>query len=70
MRALNGLSFASWSPVLAPVGEDEVGYDDLRIGDSSRKLEDFQFPVFSGLSQLLGRIKIITKQLTQVQPVG
>lgn len=68
MRAVNGLSMASWSPALAPVGEGQTGYDDLSIGDATRKLEEFQFPAFSGLSTLLGKIKVITKQLTQVQP--
>ena len=70
MRAVTGLSMASWSPVLAPLSEYDTGYDDLQIGDSARKLEDFQFPVFVGRDTLLGRIKIITKQLTQVQPIN
>ena len=70
MRIVNGLSMASWSPVLAPLDEDDIGYDDLTVGDSARKLEDFQFPVFTGHDTLLGRIKVITKQLTQVQPIN
>lgn len=64
-RALDGLAFASWTNAddLIKLG------DDLVVSNSSRKLEDFQFPVFAGKANLLKRIKIIKKSLSTVNTI-
>lgn len=68
IRIIQGLSFASWSPILNSYGNSsDIGYDDLLISNESRKLEQFQFPMFIGKDTLMQRIKIISKQMT---PIG
>lgn len=69
--SVNGLAFASWSPILRTTQDgDGTGYDDLQVSTSSRKLEEFQFPIFVGRGTLMNRIKIISKTQTQVNTVG
>lgn len=63
---VNGLSFATWSPVLQPLDQTQVGYDDLDIGNGNRSMEDFQFPLFTGASGLMDRIRVITKATSSI----
>lgn len=64
-RVLDGLSFASWSNAGNLI---EVG-DDLNVSNNMRQLEDFQFPIFTGESTLMQRIKIIRKSLSNVNTI-
>lgn len=63
--AYDGLAFASWTNAdnLIRLG------DDLVVSNSSRKLEEFQFPVFVGQAKLKNRIKIIRKSLSTVNTI-
>lgn len=65
--AYDGLAFASWTNAdnLVKLG------DDLVVSNSSRKLEEFQFPTFVGASKLKAknRIKIIRKSLSTVNAI-
>lgn len=63
---VNGLSFATWSPVLQPLDQTQDGYDDLDVGNGNRSMEDFQFPLFTGGQSLMDRIRVITKATTQI----
>lgn len=65
----NGLSFISW-PQTKLV---EFG-DDMTIGNLSRQLEDFQYPIFNGGNQdrykyLYDRIKVVKQTLVSVNAV-
>lgn len=64
-RALDGLSFASWSNAQSFI---EVG-DDLAVSNTIRQLEDFQFPVFIGSSRLINKIKVIKRSLSVVNTI-
>ena len=61
----NGLSFASWSAKYIERG------DDLDVSNSSRTLEEFQFPVLSytDKTQLLNKIVIIKKSLSNINTI-
>lgn len=65
MRIVDGLSFASWTSMTDFI---TVG-DDLVVSNTLRQLEDFQFPVFNGVSTLLNKIKIIKKSLSTVNTI-
>ena len=61
----NGLSFASWSAKYIERG------DDLDVSNSSRTLEEFQFPVlaYTDKTQLLNKIVIIKKSLSNINTI-
>ena len=61
----NGLSFASWSAKYIEKG------DDLDVSNSSRTLEEFQFPVlaYTDKTQLLNKIVIIKKSLSNINTI-
>ena len=61
----NGLSFASWSAKYIERG------DDLDVSNSSRTLEEFQFPVlaYTDKTQLLNKIVIIRKSLSNINTI-
>lgn len=61
----DGLAFASWTNAdnLIKLG------DDLVVSNSSRKLEEFQFPMFVGQQNLKSRIKIIRKSLSTINSI-
>lgn len=61
----DGLAFASWSNTdnLIKLG------DDLVVSNSSRKLEEFQFPTFVGSQNLKNKIKVIRKTLSTVNSI-
>ena len=61
----NGLSFASWSAKYIEKG------DDLDVSNSSRTLEEFQFPVlaYTDKTQLLNKIVIIRKSLSNINTI-
>lgn len=63
---INGLSFATWSPILQPLDQTQTGYDDLDVSNGNRPMEDFQFPIFTGVQTLMNRIRIITKTTTSI----
>ena len=63
---VNGISFATWSPILQPLDATQTGYDDLEIGNGNRPMEDFQFPVFTGEQTLMDRIRVITKTTSSI----
>jgi hypothetical protein len=56
-RAIDGLSFISYSNGFIDYGED------VSIGNSIRHVEDFQFPVFdsNAINGIVDKIKIIKK---------
>lgn len=63
---LDGLSFASWSPIL---DDDKFGID-LHVGNSSRRLEQFQFPRYiESKDNLINRMVIIKKTLVAVNSI-
>ena len=66
-RVVDGLSFVSWSPIL----NDGYGSNgvDIDVSNTSRHLEDFQFPRFVGRDYLMNRIKIIKKSLVTVNTI-
>lgn len=65
--SVQGLCFASWSPILQFTQDgDGTGYDDLAVSTASRKLEEFQFPIFAGNNTIHDRIKVISMTQTQV----
>lgn len=61
----NGLSFASWSAKYIERG------DDIDVSNSSRTLEEFQFPVlvYTDKTQLLNKIVIIKKSLSNINTI-
>ena len=63
---VNGISLATWSPILQPLDPDSPGWDDLDIGTGNRSMEDFQFPFFTGLQTLMRRIRVITKSTSSI----
>jgi len=65
-RTYDGISFASWSPILDD--KEKIGVD-LMVGNTSRQLEDFQFPVFIGKELLKKRIKVIKKSMTAINTI-
>ena len=64
IRSYDGLSFATWSPILTD-DENREGVD-LTVGNSIRALEPFQFPMFIGKQLLSKRIKLIKKSMTAI----
>ena len=62
-RIINGLSFASWSANMIDYGED------MQVSNVSRQLEDFQFPVLYDSESISSKIKIIKKQLTNINTI-
>ena len=64
-RAFDALSIATWTSDNNLI---EAG-DDLNVSNCLRQLEDFQFPVFSGKTTLMNRIKIIRKSLSNVNTI-
>ena len=62
-RTINGLSFASWSASMIDYGED------MQVGNVSRQLEDFQFPALYDSESIASKIKIIKKQLTNINTI-
>lgn len=65
-HSIDGLSFATWSPVLSELDAEGV---DLEVGNNVRHLEDFQFPRFSGAASLKQRIQVIKKSLTAINTI-
>lgn len=66
IRILDGLSFASWSPIL----NDNIAKGvDLAISVNGRHLEEFQFPKFIGRSTLIDRITLIKQSLTAINTI-
>ena len=63
---INGISFATWSPILAPLDRTLTGYDDLDVSNGNRAMEDFQFPIFTGTQTLMNRIRVITKATSSI----
>lgn len=71
-RAYDGISFASWTPLLNGMsngGDGPNSYVDVVVSNGTRHIEDFQFPHFSGSSMLRNRIKLIKKTLTTVNTI-
>ena len=64
-RAIDGLSFISYSNGFIDYGED------VSIGNSIRHVEDFQFPVFdsNAINGIVDKIKIIKKQMTNINSI-
>lgn len=61
----NGLSFASWSAKYIETG------DDIEVSNSSRTLEEFQFPtlLYTDKSQLLDKVVVIKKSLSNINTI-
>ena len=61
----NGLSFATWSADYIETG------DDLEIGNQSRTLEDFQYPVlkYENVNEIINKIKVIKKSLVNINTI-
>ena len=66
VTSINGISMATWSPILQPLDALQPGYDDLEVGNGNRALEDFQFPMFTGGETLARRIRVITKSTSSI----
>ena len=64
-RTIDGLAFASWSNA----NDFILPGDDIQVSNTSRQLEPFQFPVFSGAQTLMDRIKIIKKSLSTINTI-
>lgn len=67
----DGLSFASWSPVLDDKVDENsqfVGID-LEVSNGSRQMQEFQFPRFVGASRLKQRINVIKRSLTTINTI-
>jgi hypothetical protein len=64
-RAVDGLSFISYSNGFIDFGED------INIGNVTRQIEDFQFPVFNDrtINNLNSKIKIIKKQMSNISSI-
>lgn len=63
-RACDGIAFASWSSTpLIDVG------DDLQINNTSRSLEEFQFPKLADGIDIKSKIKIIKKSMNTTSPI-
>jgi hypothetical protein len=64
-RAIDGLSFISYSNGFIDFGED------VNIGNITRQIEDFQFPVFNEqtINNLSSKIKIIKKQMSNISSI-
>ena len=64
-RAVDGLSFISYSNGFIDFGED------VNIGNVTRQIEDFQFPVFNDqtVKNLSSKIKIIKKQMSNISSI-
>jgi hypothetical protein len=66
-RIIDGLSMASWSNAMI-ITED--GYPiDMDVSNISRKLEPFQFPSLNNEDELDSRIKVIKKQLANINTI-
>lgn len=61
----NGLSFASWSAKYIETG------DDIEVSNSTRTLEEFQFPtlLYTDKSQLLDKVVVIKKSLSNINTI-
>ena len=63
-RAVDGISFISWTNGFIEQGED------VAISNVTRHILDFQFPQFnSSTDSFAKRIKVIKKQLTNVSNI-
>ena len=63
-RAIDGISFISWSNGFIEQGED------VAIGNTTRHILDFQFPQFnSSFDSISSRVKVIKKQLTNMSNI-
>ena len=69
-RACDGIAFASWSytPVVLGSRLVDIG-DDLQINNTTRKLEQFQFPRLAVGLDLSKKIKVIRKSMNSINPV-
>lgn len=66
-RIIDGLSMASWSDRMILTDE---GYPlDMDVSNISRRLESFQFPVLNNSDELYNRIKVVKKQLANVNTI-
>lgn len=61
----NGLSFATWSSDYVEPG------DDLDIGNQSRSLEEFQYPVlkYKSINEISSKIVVIKKSLVNINTI-
>lgn len=64
-RILDGLAFASWSNAQSFI---DIG-DDLAVSNTTRQLEDFQFPVFAGTASLMSKVKVVKKSLSTINTI-
>lgn len=63
-RAIDGIALMSWTNGFVNYGED------VQIGNTTRHILDFQFPMFNvSVDSLVSRIKIIKKQLTNISNI-
>ena len=70
VSAVDGLSFASWSPLLNDIwNRDPAVGIDLMVSTSVRALESFQFPRFIGRDKLRDRIVLVKKTMTALNTV-
>lgn len=59
-RYYDGLAFASWSTSFLEQAED------MSVSNITRQLEDFQFPVLYDPANLLSKIKVIKRTITNI----
>lgn len=62
-RIMNGISFATWSANVVDSG------DDLDVSSSSKSLEPFQFPKLYNSANIVNKIKVIKKDLNNINTV-